>query len=81
MSSDLKTCVTVTQDKFGQFSCRQKDCTDIEGKGASVLEAVGDWAVYSRMVKVYCEPPAVLKEYQIKTMYCDLEFKQAPERD
>jgi hypothetical protein len=53
----------------------------IEGRGASVLEAVRDWAIQSQAVTVRCDPPSVLKEYSVANDYVDLEFEKAPSRD
>ena len=73
----------VTQDAQGRFECvRENDCgACIAGHGASVLEAVGSWAIYSQTVAIRCDPPSVLREFSIVNDYSDLRFAKAPERD
>lgn len=47
----------------------------IVGRGASVLEAIGDFAVQTRLVHCQCEPPEVLSEYMVDMNYKDIKFK------
>lgn len=72
----------VTQGADGSFSCVEKDATGmcIEGRGASVLEAVGSWAIYSSTVQVKCSPPAVLQEFAITNQHSELKFKPPASR-
>jgi len=73
----------VTQDKAGQFECCRAGASGspVCGRGKSVTEAVGDWAVQSAMVEIRCEPPVVLKEYRIANEYSELKFSQIDKRD
>lgn len=66
----------VSQNPDGTFSCVKEGAPGmcIEGHGASVLEAVGSWAIYSSTVQVKCSPPAVLQQFAIANKYCDLKF-------
>jgi len=73
----------VNQEPDGRFVCHRD--TDVgmrvEGRGASVLEAVGSWLIYSGDHHVKCEPPAVLREFSISNPYSDLTFLPSPKRD
>lgn len=50
-----------------QFTCRRKGDTGmcIEGRGLSVAEAVGLWAIYSQTVGTVCDPPSLLDQFQL----------------
>ena len=66
----------VTQNRFGgEFECIEKGATGspIVGRGASVVEAVGHWAIYSSTVHIVCDPPELLEKFTIG-------FNAAPER-
>lgn len=73
----------VTQSGDGKFSCIKEGDVGmcIEGRGASVLEAVGSWAIYSQTVSIKCVPPSVLREFSVAMKYADLRFTAAPSRD
>ena len=72
----------VIQSDNGTFECTVKGAagTPVAGHGASVLEAVGNWAIQSRTVIVVCKPPAVLREYTIINEYEDLKFNGPAKR-
>ena len=72
----------ITQHANGTFSCVQEGASRmcIEVRGASVLEAVGSWAIYSATVHVKCSPPAVLQQFAIANTYSDLKFKPPASR-
>lgn len=74
--------VIVTQDGNGKFECCQEGETGspIVGRGASVLEAVGDWSIQSQTVQIKCSPPALLKEFSVGNSYSDIDFKPSPKR-
>lgn len=75
--------LVVTQDNRGRFECvRDGDCgACVAGHGASVLEAVGSWAIYAQAVAIRCDPPAVLKEFSIADEHEQLTFRPVPSRD
>jgi len=59
--------VTITQNGQGRFQCDPGGPgTPIVGRGASVLEAVGDYALQSLLVALVTDPPAVLLETRIE---------------
>lgn len=72
----------VTQKNDGSFECyRDGDVgSHAVGRGASVLEAVGSWCIYSAVVTVTCQPPAILREFGVDMKYEDIEFKACPKR-
>ncbi len=49
------------------FVCEKEGDTGwpISGRGASVLEAVGSWCIYSGLVEVRCDPPEVLQSFTV----------------
>jgi len=81
-TSDTEKQLRITQNKAGRFDCIQEgSCGSyVVGRGASVLEAVGSWAIYSRTVKITCEPPVVMQGFTIATGYIDLEFEPPDKR-
>ncbi len=80
---DCGPALFVTQDSRGRFECVRdgESGSCVAGRGASVLEAVGAWAIYSQKVSILCKPPAVLRDYAVATDYDELSFKDAPSRD
>ena len=85
MNEDWKVDIilTVNQDNQGLFSCTRNGDAGacIMGRGVSVLEAVGEWAIQSGIVTIKCSPPALLREYAIATDYKDLKFDKSPCRE
>lgn len=75
--------LVVTQDEAGRFACVEegRPGSPTQGSGASVLEAVGSWAIYSEAVSIICSPPAVLREFSVGTKYVDLDFAPPPSRE
>ena len=72
--------LTVKQETSGGFVCkRDEECGACIGRGASVAEAVGLWAINSQAVQVVCDPPALLNEFSVANDYQELEFDSAPE--
>lgn len=73
----------VTQKPSGSFFCIEKGATGSPpvGRGMSVLEAVGLWAINSSTVHIQCNPPAVLNEYAVATPYSELKFYAPSKRD
>ena len=68
--------LTITQDENGRFTADAGGPgSPTVGRGASVLEAVGDYAIQTQLVEVKCEPPAVLNEYRVDMDYDELELK------
>lgn len=58
----------VYQNRFGgQFECIERGAcgSPIVGRGASVVEAVGDWAIYSSTVEIVCDPPELLQKFKM----------------
>ena len=47
------------------------------GCGKTIAEAVGDFCIFSGLVKVRCDPPELLKQYQAKKVK---KFKTFPRR-
>lgn len=74
--------LVITQSPDGKFTCTKKDAPEvcICGRGASVVEAVGDWAIRSYIVSIRCYPPSVLREYRVANDYLALEFRGADKR-
>lgn len=73
--------IIVMQDAKGMFTAEPEGAcgSPIVGRGASVLEAVGEFAIQTQLVHIKCRPPAVLREYKISNPYVDLEF-DSPDR-
>ena len=71
----------VTKAKNGRFECVKEGETGacIQGRGVSVLEAVGSWAVYSQTVQIRCDPPKLLDKFSVSPNTV-IEFLQAPSR-
>lgn len=79
----MRNKLVITQENNGRFLCIEEDAIGacIQGRGSSVLEAVGSWVIYSQVVNIRCDPPAVLNEFSITNDYTDLIFLKSPERD
>jgi hypothetical protein len=75
--------LTVSQDDTGRFQATIKNAVGaaIVGRGASFLEAVGEWAIQSGYLVAFGSPPCILREYSISTNYRDLDFKPSPTRE
>jgi hypothetical protein len=75
--------VHVTQNEQHIFECVAAEATGapVVGRGVSVLEAVGEWAIQTGEVLVMCKPAAVLQCYRVDGKYQDLEFKGSYNRD
>jgi hypothetical protein len=72
----------VTQNEQGRFEA--DPCgggSPVVGRGSSVLEAVGEYAIQTGLVHVACDPPAVLREYRVSNQYCDLDFHPPAKRE
>ncbi len=65
-----------------EFVCNEQNAVGayLEGRGASVLEAVGSWAVYSSTVKICCDPPELLQEFSVDLYSSSVCHNSAPER-
>ena len=76
------TEIIVKQDMMGKFECVEFRAAGSPpvGRGASVLEAVGEWAVQTGLVVIECDPPAILREYGVVNAYQDLLFRESPRR-
>jgi len=74
--------LVVTQDNKGRFECVPEGAmgSPIVGRGASVLEAVGAWALHQPVLSIRCEPPAVLQEFAINNDHNELEFNPPHQR-
>ena len=74
--------VEVTQLDDGSFQAMLEGSTGspLVGRGASVLEAVGSYAIHHSLVMIQCKPFAVLNEYTIVNDYGDLKFKKPASR-
>lgn len=72
----------VTQNEDGRFECVQKGATGAAtcGRGASVLEAVGSWCIYSQTVRVVCDPMELLLKFAVSNKYKKLKFSEIPTR-
>jgi hypothetical protein len=78
----MKPKKVIVTNKDGDFECAEEGATGmcIVGRGASVTEAVGMWAIYSRLLEVRCDPPEVLQEFRVNMNYSDLSFSPPPKR-
>jgi hypothetical protein len=59
----------VQVDSAGFLECGEIGAcgSPIVGRGASVLEAVGEYAIQTRLVGIKCSPPEILeKHYRLK---------------
>lgn len=59
-------CLRVTEADDA-FECCVNGATGwpIVGRGMSVAEAVGDWAINAQNVRVFCDPPNLLEKYRV----------------
>lgn len=75
--------LTVCQWPNGRFQCTPQPMVGTlpVGRGASVLEAVGEWVIQNGIVKIKCSPPAILHEYKIGNDYCEIKFGSPDQRD
>lgn len=73
----------ITQDAEGRFEAAEenKPGMQIVGRGASVLEAVGDFCLHAQLVQIRCNPPTLLNEYAIRTTWEDLRYRRADRRE
>lgn len=57
----------VTKTADGWFECMREGDVGacICGRGASPLEAIGSWCIYSQTVEARCDPPSLLDEFQV----------------
>lgn len=57
----------VTKMADGWFECVVEGAPGSPtcGRGASPLEAIGSWCIYSQTVEARCDPPELLKEFQV----------------
>jgi len=74
--------LVVLKDKHGRFECFDAGATGmyVVGRGASVLEAVGSWAIHTLTVEIKCDPPSVLDSYTISNDPKTLNFKKPDSR-
>lgn len=74
--------LTVTQNEDGVFECVEVGVTGspIVGRGASVVEATGNWAIYTATVHITCDPPKLLDYFTIKESQKTF-WNSAPKRD
>jgi hypothetical protein len=75
--------VNVTQNEQHVFECTLDKAVGapVTGRGVSVLEAVGEWAIQTGEALVMCKPAAVLQCYRVKSEYRNLKFEGSGERD
>ena len=81
-SGHVAHSLIVTQNDSGRFEAVVPNALDSPtiGRGSSVLEAVGEWAIQSRAVAIQCSPPALLREHRIVSDYQDLRFSDEEAR-
>lgn len=77
--SDGTPQLEVTEED-GQFMCMVKGAcgSPVCGYGKSVLEAVGNWAIYSSTMKIVCNPPELLEKFAALQV---VGYQHAPRRD
>ncbi len=70
----------IVEEENGGIICYRDGDTGmhVEGRGSSVLEAIGSWCLYSGLIKARCDPPQLL-ETRFSTVDV-LTFEGAPKR-
>ena len=66
--------------KDESFECHKEGAVGMYnlGRGKTVAEAVGDYCIFSGTVRIRCDPPKLLKQYQAKKVK---KFKPCPNRE
>lgn len=74
--------LVVTKTEDGWFECKREGDIGsyICGRGASPLEAIGSWCIYSRTVEARCDPPSLLNEFQVHS-HVKPRLSPAPTRE
>lgn len=80
----MKRVLVVKYDEENnQYVCHKEGACGmyIEGRGASPLEAIGCWCIYSQKVEARCDPPKLLRGFYVDVGKSVIVLKPADRRD